>query len=77
MVPVLVGLMLAGVFAVANGFIRADKMAPTWAIQAALLSLFVYSYVANRGSAHSWANHSSYPTPAPGASPAGQETRHR
>ncbi len=43
-VPVVVGLMLAGLFAVVAGMVRPDRMAPTWAIQIVLLALFLWSY---------------------------------
>lgn len=48
--PVIFGLALAGVFAVTSELIPASKMVPTWVLQAALATLFVFSYVrATRG----------------------------
>ena len=46
-IPVLIGLILAGVFAVSSGLIRIEKMIPTWIIQSILLILFCYSYYVN------------------------------
>ncbi len=46
-IPVLVGLILAGVFAVYCGLIKIEKMIPTWIIQSTLLILFCYSYYLN------------------------------
>ena len=43
-VPVVVGLVLAGVFAVSTGLIKAERMIPTWALQAVLLILFLTSF---------------------------------
>ena len=42
--PVIVGMTLAGIFAVGSGLIKIDKMIPTWVIQTILLVLFLYSY---------------------------------
>ena len=46
-IPVVVGLILAGTFAVYCGLIKIEKMIPTWIIQSALLILFCYSYYVN------------------------------
>ena len=43
-VPVLIGLMLAGAYAVASGLVDASRMTPTWLIQLALVGLFVMAY---------------------------------
>jgi len=41
-----VGMMLAGTYAVHAGLVRAEKMMPTWALQTLLLGMFLYSYSA-------------------------------
>lgn len=46
-IPVVVGLILAGVFAVYCGLIKIEKMIPTWVIQSILLILFCYGYYVN------------------------------
>jgi hypothetical protein len=46
-IPVLIGLILAGAFAVSSGLIKIEKMIPTWIIQSVLLILFCYSYYVN------------------------------
>ena len=46
-IPVVIGLILAGSFAVYCGLIKIDKMIPTWIIQSTLLILFCYSYYVN------------------------------
>ena len=46
-IPVVVGLILAGTFAVYCGLIKIEKMIPTWIIQSVLLILFCYSYYVN------------------------------
>jgi len=43
--PVIVGLATAGAYAVFTGVVPASGMAPTWAFQTAIASLFIYSYV--------------------------------
>jgi hypothetical protein len=43
-VPVVIGMILAGAFAVSAGLIKAGRMIPTWAIQGVLLFMFLYSY---------------------------------
>lgn len=45
--PVIVGLALAGIFAVVSGLIKIDKMIPTWSLQTILFVLFLYSYFAS------------------------------
>ena len=45
-VPVVIGMALAGAYAVNIGLIRAEKMMPTLLLQAVLLSIFLYSYFA-------------------------------
>jgi len=53
-VPVVIGMILAGVFAVSTGLIKFERMIPTWAIQMVLLILFFYSYFATpKDSSHS------------------------
>jgi hypothetical protein len=42
--PVIIGLALAGVFAVKVGMIGVERMTPTWVLQAMLIVLFCYSY---------------------------------
>ncbi len=42
--PVVLGLAVAGVYAVAVGLITAGRMAPTWMIQAVILTAFTYAY---------------------------------
>ena len=46
-IPVLIGLILAGAFAVSSGLIRIEKMILTWIIQSILLIFFSYSYYVN------------------------------
>jgi hypothetical protein len=46
-IPVVVGLILAGTFAVYCGLIKIEKMIPTWIIQLTLLILFCSSYYVN------------------------------
>ncbi len=46
--PVLTGLILAGIDAVRLGFIRSEKMAPTWFIQGALVILYLATYLRTR-----------------------------
>ncbi len=46
-IPVLIGLILAGAFAVSSGLIKIEKMIPTWIIQSVLLLLFCYSDYVN------------------------------
>lgn len=47
-VPVLLGLAAAGVFAVSEGLITSTRMAPTWVIQAGLAAAFTYGYTLAR-----------------------------
>lgn len=42
--PVIVGLALAGVYAVTANLVPFAKMVPTWVFQTALTLLFLYSY---------------------------------
>jgi hypothetical protein len=42
--PVIIGLALAGVFAVKVDMIGVERMIPTWVLQAILIVLFSYSY---------------------------------
>ena len=45
--PVVIGMILAGLFAVKVGLIQWQNMIPTWILQALLLILFLYSYAVN------------------------------
>jgi hypothetical protein len=45
--PVVAGMMLAGVYAVATGFVSWQDMLPTWILQAILLVFFLYSFFVN------------------------------
>jgi hypothetical protein len=49
-IPVIAGLVLAGVLAVADGFATLPAMAPTWALQCGLSVLFLFSYHRARSS---------------------------
>lgn len=42
--PVLVGLILSGLYAVTNGMIKIEHMVPTWIIQSVLFCFFLYGY---------------------------------
>lgn len=42
--PVIIGLALAGIFAVKVGMIGVERMIPIWVLQAILIVLFSYSY---------------------------------
>ncbi|MCG2715800.1 MAG: hypothetical protein L6422_05875 [Candidatus Marinimicrobia bacterium] len=42
--PVLLGLVVAGIYAVTHNFIPIEKMVPTWIIQILLTTLFMYSF---------------------------------
>jgi hypothetical protein len=46
--PVLSGLILAGIYAVACGMAKPDKMAPLWIFQAAVFTLFSVTYIQSR-----------------------------
>jgi len=46
-IPVVIGMILAGVFAVIVGLIHWQNMLPTWIIQLLLLIVFFYSYIIN------------------------------
>jgi hypothetical protein len=43
-IPVVTGMVLAGIFAVSVGMVKVESMVPTWILQAILLILFSYSY---------------------------------
>lgn len=43
-IPVVIGLVLAGIFAVSVGMVKVGSMIPTWILQTILLILFFYSY---------------------------------
>lgn len=43
-IPVVIGLVLAGIFAVSVGMVKVENMIPTWILQTILLILFSYSY---------------------------------
>jgi len=43
-IPVVIGMVLAGIFAVSVGMVEAQRMIPTWILQTILLVLFSYSY---------------------------------
>jgi hypothetical protein len=43
-IPVVIGLVLAGIFAASVGMVRIENMIPTWILQTILLILFSYSY---------------------------------
>jgi hypothetical protein len=43
-IPVIMGMILAGAFAVSVGLIKVERIIPTWAIQAILLIMFCYSH---------------------------------
>lgn len=43
--PVLTGLVISGIYAVASNLIPMDKMVPTWIVQGILAILFGYSYL--------------------------------
>jgi hypothetical protein len=46
--PVLFGLIIAGIYAVAAGLIPADRMVPTWIFQGLITGLYLFSYVYTR-----------------------------
>jgi len=45
-VPIIIGLMLANLFAVSVGLIRLERMIPSWVMETGVLILFCYSYLA-------------------------------
>ena len=45
---VIIGLIAAEIFAIANGSINLNKMIPTWILQIVLLGLFSFSYIITR-----------------------------
>jgi hypothetical protein len=46
--PVLFGLIISGIYAVATGLIPADKMIPTWIFQGLITGFYLFSYVYTR-----------------------------
>jgi len=46
-IPVVIGIILAGIFAVCVELIQWENMLPTWILQLILLILFLYSYIVN------------------------------
>ena len=46
--PVLFGLIISGIYAVATGLITADKMVPTWIFQGLITGLYLFSYLYTR-----------------------------
>lgn len=46
--PVLIGLILSGIYAVDSTFIPLEKMIPVWIVQSVLVALYVYCYVLAR-----------------------------
>jgi hypothetical protein len=61
-IPVVIGMILAGVFAVFSGLIHIERMIPTWTLQVILLFLFLYSYFGTNDNITS-ANKGMQPTP--------------
>jgi hypothetical protein len=47
--PVLCGLIISGIYAVAAGLIPADRMVPTWIFQGIIMGLYLFSYLYTRG----------------------------
>lgn len=43
--PVLIGLIISGVYAVTSGFIPLNKMSPTWVMQGIIVLLYGFSYL--------------------------------
>ena len=43
-IPVVIGMVLAGIFAGSVGMVKVESMIPTWILQTILLILFSYSY---------------------------------
>ncbi len=43
-IPVVTGMVLAGIFAVSVGMVKVESMIPVWILQSILLILFSYSY---------------------------------
>jgi hypothetical protein len=46
--PVLFGLIITGIYAVATGLITAEMMVPTWIFQWVITGLYLFSYVYTR-----------------------------
>jgi hypothetical protein len=47
--PVLLGIIITGIYAVSTGLIHADRMVPTWIFQGLITGLYLFSYVHTRG----------------------------
>lgn len=47
-IPVVLGLALAGIYAVSSGLIPWQKMLPTWVLQGLLMILFISGYLVSR-----------------------------
>lgn len=43
-IPVMLGLIASGIFAVFSNLISVEKMIPTWVLQTVLVALYSYSY---------------------------------
>jgi hypothetical protein len=46
--PVLFGLIISGIYAVATSLIPADRMVPTWIFQGLISGLYLFSYMYTR-----------------------------
>lgn len=46
--PVLFGLIISGIYAVATGIITADRMIPMWIFQGLITGLYLFSYLYTR-----------------------------
>jgi hypothetical protein len=46
--PVLFGIIITGIYAVATGLILADRMVPTWIFQGIVTGLYLFSYLYTR-----------------------------
>jgi hypothetical protein len=46
--PVLFGLIISGIYAVATGLISAEKMMPTWIFQGMVTGIYLFSYFYTR-----------------------------
>ena len=46
--PVLVGLVVAGIYAVASGLVEVERAVPVWVFQSGLVALFLTSYLRAR-----------------------------
>jgi hypothetical protein len=47
--PVLLGLIISGIYAVTTGLIAAERMVPTWIFQGMVTGLYLFSYFYTRG----------------------------